>query len=86
MPSEDPGEDVVWLTRIECIASSLEDCVNAMPERTLYTRNRAGRGLNEQDIDSYIKSSCSDDVRTAWRGLYRFSPGFFTPREPYLEE
>jgi hypothetical protein len=86
IPSEDPGEDVGWLTRIECMASSLEECVNAILEDTLYDCLRAGRDLNEQDIDSYIKSSCSDDVRTAWRGLYRFSPGFFTPREPYLEE
>jgi hypothetical protein len=85
IPREDPSE-LGWTTTIQFLALSLEDCLNAMLDGTLYTRNRTGRNLSDQDIDSYIKELCSDDVRTVWRGLYRFSPDFFTPMEPDLEE
>jgi hypothetical protein len=86
IPSEDPGEELGWLTTIEFMASSLEDCLNAMLEGTLYTRNRAGSKVSDQAIEAYIKLSCSEDPRAAWRGLYRFSPDFSTLKEPDLEE
>jgi len=86
IPSEDPGEDLGWLTEIEYEASSLEECLNVMLDGTLYTHTRAGRDISDKDVDSFIESSCSDDPRAVWRGLYRFSPGFFTPKEPDLDE
>jgi len=86
IPTEDPGEDAGWMTSIEFMAPSLEDCLNAMLDGTLYTRNRAARKVTHQDIDSYITESCSHDARAVWRGHYRFNPGFFTPKEPDPEE
>jgi hypothetical protein len=82
IPTEDPGEDVGWMTTISFMASSLEDYPNAMVAGTLYEQIRAGSGVSKQDIDSYLDSSCSDDPRAVWRGLYCFHPGFFTPQEP----
>jgi SMI1 / KNR4 family (SUKH-1) len=85
IPTDDPGEDAGWMTTITFMAPSLEDCLNAMVAGTLYDHIRAESGVSEQDIDSYIESSCSDETRAVWRGLYRFSPGFFTPQEPNPE-
>jgi hypothetical protein len=85
IPTED-GEYAGWMTTIQFMASSLEDCLNAMLEGTLYTRNRARGSISKQDFVSYIKSSCSADPRAVWHGLYRFSPGFFTLKEPDLED
>lgn len=86
IPSEDPSEDLGRLTEIEYAASSLEECLNVTLDRTLYTHNRAGREISDKDFESFIESSCSDDARAVWRGLYRFSPDFFTLEEPDLDE
>jgi hypothetical protein len=86
IPTEDPREKPGWLTRIECMASSLENYLNTVFDGTFYNNIQAGRNLTEQDIDSYVESSCSDDLQSVWRGLYHFSPDFFTQAEPDLEE
>jgi hypothetical protein len=85
IPTED-GEYAGWMTTITFMASSLEDCLNTMLEGTFYDRLQAGRDLSDEDFESFIESSCSDDPRNVWRGLYRFSPGFFPLKEPDPEE
>ena len=86
IPSEDPGEELGWLTEIECVASSLENYLNAQLDGTFYGRLQAGRDLSDEDFESFIESSCSDDARAVWRGLYRFSPDYFRPKEPDFDE
>lgn len=85
-PTEDPREEPGWMTTITFMASSLEDGLNAMLEDKLYDHILAGGQPSDEDFDSFIESACSDDARLVWRGLYRFSPGFFTLKEPDLEE
>jgi hypothetical protein len=43
IPTEDPSEDAGCMTTTEFMALSLEDCLNAMLDGALYTRNRAAR-------------------------------------------
>jgi len=71
IPTGNPGEGAGWMTIIEFVALSLEDCFNA---------TRRGKSPL-QDIDSYVTESYSGVARSGWRGLCRFSPDFFTPKE-----